>query len=83
MPTYDYKCNDCGYRFEKFQNIKDNPVEKCPKCGGRTKRLIGIGAGIIFKGNGFYHTDYRIKDDKRGNKEDRKKDRKEKELDSE
>ncbi len=60
MPTYDYECPKCGYRFEKFQGINDPPVKTCPKCGGRkVKRLIGTGAGIIFKGSGFYATDYR------------------------
>ena len=83
MPTYEYECNDCGHRFEKFQNIKDKPLKKCPKCGGRTKRLIGTGAGIIFKGSGFYHTDYRIKEDKSTEKKDGEKDKKEKDLDGE
>lgn len=82
MPTYEYECKDCGYRFEKFQNIKDEPVKKCPKCGGRTKRLIGTGAGIIFKGSGFYHTDYKIKEEKKTKKKDGEKDKKEK-LDGE
>jgi len=58
MPTYEYKCHDCGYTFEKFQGIKDAPLKKCPKCNGKVQRLIGSGAGIIFKGSGFYATDY-------------------------
>ena len=58
MPTYEYKCRDCGYTFEKFQNMKDKPIEKCPKCEGRVQRLISGGGGIIFKGSGFYATDY-------------------------
>jgi len=59
MPTYEYKCQDCGYTFEKFQSMKDKPLEKCPECNGKVQRLIGGGAGIIFKGSGFYATDYR------------------------
>ena len=60
MPTYDYQCNACEHTFEKFQSITARPIRKCPKCGKRTvKRLIGTGAGIIFKGSGFYQTDYR------------------------
>lgn len=59
MPTYDYKCSTCNYTFEFFQSMKDEPLSKCPKCGGQLKRLIGPGAGPIFKGNGFYQTDYK------------------------
>jgi len=60
MPTYEYSCENCGQRLEKFQSIKARPIRKCPKCGKLTlKRLIGSGAGIIFKGSGFYQTDYR------------------------
>jgi putative FmdB family regulatory protein len=60
MPTYDYQCEACGHRFEKFQSIKAAPIRKCPKCGkNAVKRLLGTGAGIIFKGSGFYTTDYR------------------------
>ncbi len=61
MPTYDYKCLDCGYIFEEFQSITDTPLTECPKCRGQLKRLIGSGAGPIFKGTGFYHTDYKMK----------------------
>ena len=60
MPTYDYECDNCGHTFEKFQSIKAPSIRKCPVCGKLTvRRLIGTGAGIIFKGSGFYQTDYR------------------------
>ena len=59
MSTYEYKCENCGFRFEKFQRINDVPFKKCPRCGKETKRLIGEGSGIIFKGSGFYATDYK------------------------
>ena len=60
MPTYDYECDACGGRFEKFQSMTARPIRKCPLCGKmKVRRLIGTGAGIIFKGSGFYQTDYR------------------------
>lgn len=59
MPTYDYQCRKCGHRFEKFQSITAEPVKTCPKCRGKVARLLSGGAGIIFKGSGFYHTDYK------------------------
>jgi putative FmdB family regulatory protein len=59
MPTYEYECQDCGYTFEEFQRITADPLSECPKCHGNLKRLLGTGAGIIFKGSGFYATDYR------------------------
>jgi len=59
MPTYEYECQKCGHHFELFQSIKEAPKKTCPKCRGRVKRLLGTGAGIIFKGSGFYSTDYR------------------------
>ena len=68
MPTYDYECSKCGHRFEIFQKMSDKPVIACPKCKGTAERLIGAGSGIIFKGKGFYHTDYKNKkksDDKK------------------
>ena len=71
MPTYDYKCDDCGYDFEKFQSINARKLTKCPRCGGKVKRLIGTGAGIIFKGSGFYETDYRSKSYRDGEKKDK------------
>jgi len=58
MPTYDYECAKCHNVFELFQNIKDKHITKCPACGGKVKRLIGSSAGIIYKGSGFYTTDY-------------------------
>jgi putative FmdB family regulatory protein len=62
MPTYDYRCKKCGYTFEKLQPISAKPVRCCPKCKGPVQRMIGNGAGIIFKGSGFYETDYKRKD---------------------
>jgi putative FmdB family regulatory protein len=60
MPTYEYRCDACGQKFEKFQSITAAPIRKCPSCGKNSvKRLIGTGAGLIFKGGGFYTTDYR------------------------
>jgi putative FmdB family regulatory protein len=60
VPTYEYECDACGKRFEEFQSITAAPIRKCPMCGKRkVRRLIGAGAGIIFKGSGFYQTDYR------------------------
>ena len=61
MPTYDYNCEKCGHQFEAFQSMKDDRLEVCPldDCDGGVKRLLGTGAGIIFKGSGFYETDYR------------------------
>jgi len=59
MPTYDYECQKCGHRFERFQKISDAPLRTCPQCRGKVRRLLGTGAGILFKGSGFYATDYR------------------------
>ncbi|OUU12848.1 MAG: hypothetical protein CBC00_00915 [Verrucomicrobia bacterium TMED40] len=62
MPTYDYQCKACGHEWEMFQSMKDAPVKSCPTCSKRqAKRLLGIGAGLIFKGTGFYETDYKKK----------------------
>ena len=59
MPTYEYKCDACGHQFDQFQSIKAEPLKKCPSCGKvKLRRLIGTGAGLIFKGSGFYITDY-------------------------
>ena len=59
MPTYEYKCQSCGCIFEKFQRMRDKPVAKCPTCGGKVQRLIGGGAGIIFKSSGSDSADYK------------------------
>jgi len=59
MPTYEYECQECGERFEKFQNILAEPVRSCPECGGPVRRLLSAGAAVIFKGPGFYSTDHR------------------------
>lgn len=59
MPTYEYECQRCGHVFEKFQKITDPPAKRCPKCRGGVRKRIGAGAGILFKGTGFYATDYR------------------------
>ena len=60
MPTYDYECQACGHAWELFQSMKDDPVKSCPKCKKRkAKRLMGLGAGLNFKGSGFYETDYK------------------------
>lgn len=61
MPTYDYECEKCGYKFEAFQSMTSEPLKECPKCKGKVRRLIGTGAGLIFKGSGFYATDYKKK----------------------
>lgn len=90
MPTYDYKCLECDVQFEKFQGITAPPLEECPDCGGKVKRLIGAGAGLIFKGSGFYITDYRSEGYKKSAEKDKnsssdkseKSDKKEKKTDT-
>ena len=90
MPTYDYKCLECDIQFEKFQGITAPPLEECPECNGKVKRLIGAGAGLIFKGSGFYATDYRSEGYKESAKKDKdsssgksdKNDKKEKKTDT-
>lgn len=59
MPTYEYVCESCDHQFEQFQSMNDDPLEECPKCGGAVRRLISGGAGLVFKGSGFYVTDSR------------------------
>ncbi len=58
MPTYQYRCDECHHDFEEFQSIVDDPISECPKCKGKVHRVISGGAGLIFKGSGFYVTDY-------------------------
>jgi putative FmdB family regulatory protein len=71
MPTYEYRCEACGHAFEKYQSITAAPVTKCPSCAKRkVKRLIGTGGALIFKGAGFYATDYRSQSYKDGAKKD-------------
>ena len=73
MPTYDYMCEVCEHQFEQFQSITAKPTRKCPECGKmKLQRLIGAGAGIIFKGSGFYQTDYRSESYKEAKKNDTK-----------
>ena len=59
MPTYEFKCGDCGHLFERFLSITDSSIQNCPVCSKESKRLISSGAGLIFKGSGFYINDYR------------------------
>lgn len=68
LPTYEYKCTKCSHRFEIFQSMKDDPLTICPVCKGEIKRLIGAGSGPIFKGSGFYQTDYKNTPKKSDNK---------------
>ena len=71
MPTYEYECGACGHRFEKFQSMTEKAIKKCPECRKpESQRVISGGAGVLFKGSGFYQTDYRSK----GYKESAKKD---------
>ncbi len=77
MPTYDYLCESCEHGFEMFQSITAKPAKKCPECGKpKLKRLIGTGAGIIFKGSGFYQTDYRSESYKAAQKKEKEGDKK-------
>ncbi len=73
MPTYDYLCKNCGHRFEIFQKISHDPAGECPACASnRVERLLTGGAGVIFKGSGFYHTDYKKKPQKKKQKTEKK-----------
>ena len=73
MPTYDYECDACGHAFELFQSISADPEKKCPKCGKKkARRLIGSGAAVMFKGSGFYETDYRSDSYKKAAEADKK-----------
>ena len=73
MPTYEYRCDSCGHEFEQFQSISARPLKTCPECKRRTlRRLIGTGGGIIFKGSGFYQTDYRSESYRKAAEADKK-----------
>ena len=72
MPTYDYKCTACDHQFEAFHSISADPLSECPICGGSVQRLIGGGTGLIFKGSGFYITDYKNKSGSNKNKSESK-----------
>ena len=72
MPTYEYQCERCAHKFEAFQQITEEPLKKCFVCQGPLKRLISAGSGIIFKGSGFYATDYRSKEYKEKQKQETK-----------
>jgi putative FmdB family regulatory protein len=72
MPTYEYECTKCKKKFEAFQKMTDKPLQKCPHCGAKPKKLISRGSGIIFKGSGFYATDYRSASYKKAQNKDKK-----------
>ena len=73
MPTYDYECDTCGHEFELFQSISDAVKRKCPECGKqKLRRLFGTGAAVVFKGSGFYQTDYRSDSYKKAAEKDKK-----------
>jgi putative FmdB family regulatory protein len=71
MPTYVYECRKCGHRFEVFHGILDAPRKRCPKCRGAVKRVVSAGGGLIFKGSGFYITDYRSKEYRKQEKQEK------------
>lgn len=71
MPTYEYACTKCGHRFEVFHSISDDTPRRCPKCRAKAKRVPAGGAGILFKGSGFYITDYRSESYKKAAKKDK------------
>ncbi len=72
MPTYDYECDGCGHAFELFQSISEPVKKKCPECGKqKLRRLFGTGAAVVFKGSGFYQTDYRSDSYKKGAEKDK------------
>ncbi|MFT5122069.1 MAG: putative FmdB family regulatory protein [Verrucomicrobiales bacterium] len=70
MPTYEYECTKCDHTFEAFQQMSAEPIKKCPECKCKVKRLIGTGAGLLFKGGGFYETDYRSEGYKQAEKKE-------------
>lgn len=74
MPTYDYECDACGHQFEEFQSITEAPLRKCPSCKKlKLRRLFGTGAAVVFKGSGFYQTDYRSESYKSAAEKDKPK----------
>jgi putative FmdB family regulatory protein len=76
MPTYEYQCDACDHNFDEFQSFTEKPLKKCPKCGKpKLRRLFGSGAGVIFKGSGFYQTDYRSESYKAAAKAERPADK--------
>lgn len=72
MPTYEYQCMDCGLSFEAFQKMSENPLEKCVKCQGSVRKKVSGGSGLIFKGSGFYITDYNKKSSAKSTGSDKK-----------
>jgi len=81
MPTYEYECKKCNHRFEVFQSMSDEPIKKCPECGKQVRRLVSGGAGIIFKGSGFYVTESKPKEEPKPKKvESKPKENKSKEV---
>lgn len=77
MPTYEYRCRQCGKRFERYQQITESPVTSCPFCNGHVERLISGGSGLLFKGSGFYITDYRSESYKKEAENEKKPEKKE------
>jgi len=71
MPTYEYLCDECGHKFEEFQSITDEPLEYCIHCNGKVRKIISQGGGLIFRGSGFYVTDY--KKSNKNNKSEKEK----------
>ena len=88
MPTYDYQCDACDHEFELFQQMSDSVIRKCPECGKlKLRRLFGTGSAVMFKGSGFYETDYRSESYKKGadaakKKEEKKSEKSDKKSDS-
>ena len=76
VPTYEYECSQCGHTFEIEQRITDDPLESCPECEGKVKRVISGGGGVILKGTGFYATDYRSPEYKKKAEADKPKPKK-------
>ena len=83
MPTYEYECKVCGYRFEKFQSMTEEPIKECPKCGGEVIRLISKNVNFILKGSGFYKTDYVLNKNKEEESDKKKGGKEKKEISKE